>query len=103
VFDGQIPHGGGGRASGGIGTGWVISVVFFLLLLAISREDSTLTYVLLSIYSLYICTLSYTGRVVHTRCVWAGGTFFLVVPLCQFSVCDGKWFLVLLPCLEDNA
>jgi hypothetical protein len=28
-FGGWIPHGGGDRVSGGIGTGWVISIVLF--------------------------------------------------------------------------
>ncbi len=33
----------------------------------------------------------------HTRCTWAGGTFFLVVLLCQFLVLAGNrfWFYLL--------
>ncbi len=30
-FGGKIPHGGGNRASGGVGTRWVISVVLFFV------------------------------------------------------------------------
>jgi hypothetical protein len=33
---------------------------------------------------------------------WAGGTFFLVLPLCQFFGCGGNVFLVLLPYIEYN-
>ncbi len=34
----------------------------------------------------------------YTRCAWAGGTFFLVVLLCQFLVLAGNmsWFYILL-------
>jgi hypothetical protein len=38
----------------------------------------------------------------YTHCAWAGGTFFPVVPLCQFFGCGGKMFLVLLPYLNDR-
>ncbi len=31
-------------------------------------------------------------RLKYTRFAWAGGTFFPVVLLCQFSVLAGKWF-----------
>jgi hypothetical protein len=39
---------------------------------------------------------------VNTRYAWAGGTFFPVVQLCQFSVLAGNrfWFYILLVYLE---
>ncbi len=33
----------------------------------------------------------------HTRCAWAGGSFFPVVPLCQFFVMSGNCFRCYLP------
>jgi hypothetical protein len=41
-------------------------------------------------------------RVKYTRYAWAGGTFFPVVLLCQFSVLAGNrfWFYILLMYLE---
>ncbi len=44
-------------------------------------------------------------RVKYTRFVWAGGTFFPIVLLCQFSVLAGNrfWFYILLMYLEYHA
>jgi hypothetical protein len=41
---------------------------------------------------------NYGWRNEYTRCAWAGGTFFPVMLLCQFSVLAGNrfWFYILL-------
>jgi hypothetical protein len=46
-----------------------------------------LTFAMISSYALKKLT---RRQFSYTCCAWAGGTFFPVVPLCQFFSCGGK-------------
>ncbi len=64
-------------------------------------------YLVHSTYGIFVPEAMKDGKIVkpavaRSRCAWAGGTFFLVVLLCQFLVLAGNrfWFYILRMHLE---
>jgi hypothetical protein len=82
---------------------YVLSVQYSCVVVSVFLFGRKANLVLLTLF--YSTLLALTDRQSdreYTRFAWAGGTFFPVVLLCQFSVLVGNrfWFYVLLMYLE---